>query len=117
MSRDKGRHIASWLLLAVFVPILIVSSLHVHTASTTSSLTECADCVHHNCHGHLSQMVSWSHECVLCQFLTLTFVATDAIILVFVKNKVGGCIVTRCRNICVAHSGIVGLRAPPVFSI
>ncbi|MCR4958885.1 MAG: hypothetical protein K6B13_09855 [Prevotella sp.] len=28
--------------------------------------------MHHNCHGHLTTMASWAHDCVLCQFLTLT---------------------------------------------
>ena len=68
---DNRRHIASWLLLAVFVPMLILSSLHEHDTSVSAAETECVDCVHHSCHGHLTQMASWTHDCVLCQFLTL----------------------------------------------
>lgn len=117
MKLDNKRHIAPWLLLAVFVSMLVLSSLHVHEDSTATAETECTDCVHHSCHGHLTQMATWTHDCVLCQFLTLTFVATAAVTL-YIINKVGSKrIDVRRRNVCVAYSGIVGLRAPPAFSI
>ena len=97
--------------------MLIISSLHVHEDGTAAAEIECADCVHHICHGHLTQMATWTHDCVLCQFLTLTFVATAAVTL-FVTNKAfSSRIDAQRRNVCVAHSGIVGLRAPPTFSI
>ena len=47
MKMMRKRHIASWLLLAVFLPMLVF-------------------------YGHLTQTASWAHDCVLCQFLTLT---------------------------------------------
>ena len=56
------RHIASWVLLAVFLPMLLLSSFHIHETGETVK-TECTDCVHHNCHGHLTQVASWG--CVL----------------------------------------------------
>ena len=97
--------------------MLVFSSLHVHEDSTATAETECTDCVHHSCHGHLTQMATWTHDCVLCQFLTLTFVATAAVTL-YIINKVGSKMIdVRRRNVCVAYSGIVGLRAPPAFSI
>ena len=71
MKQELRRHIASWLLLAVFVPMLVLSSVHIHDEVETIT-TECADCVHHNCHGHIAAMTTWAHDCVLCQFLTLT---------------------------------------------
>ena len=64
------RQISACVLLAVFLPMLIFSSLHIHEIPQTTD-TECSDCVHHNCHGHLSVMATWAHDCVLCQFLTL----------------------------------------------
>ena len=71
------QHISSWLLLAVFVPMLLLSSVHVHDDISSVADTECTDCVHHDCHGHLTQTVSWAHNCVLCQFLSLTFLAAN----------------------------------------
>ena len=117
MKLDNGRHIASWVLLAVFLPMLVFSSLHVHEDDAAATATACADCVHHNCHGHLTQMATWTHDCVLCQFLTLTLMATAAVTLLIIKKVVGSRIDTQRHNVSVAHSGIVGLRAPPAFSI
>ena len=105
------------MLLAVFVPMLLLSSIHVHEESAVVSTTGCVDCVHHNCHGHMTSMDQWTHDCVLCQFLTLTFVATAAICLIAI-NKLGcSSIDARQCHVGIAHSGIVGLRAPPAFSI
>ena len=97
--------------------MLLCSSLHVHEESTTAAVTECADCVHHNCHGHLTQTATWMHDCVLCQFLTLTYVASAAVSILVITKVVGSRVDAQRRNVCVAHSGIVGLRAPPAFSI
>lgn len=110
------RHIASWVLLAVFLPMLLLSSFHIHETGETVK-TECTDCVHHNCHGHLTQVATWVHDCVLCQFLSLTFVATAAVVLIIIDKVVSSRIDAQRRNVRVAHHGIVGLRAPPAFSI
>lgn len=74
VKQEKGRHIASWLLLAVFVPMLLLSSVHIHEIGETIK-TECADCVHHSCHGHMTVTPHWVHDCALCQFLTLPMLA------------------------------------------
>ena len=117
MKLENRRHIASWLLLAVFVPMLVFSSLHVHDDSKAAALTECADCVHHSCHGHLTQTASWMHDCVLCQFLTLIYVAIGTISLIIINKVVNARINAPQHNVYVAFRGIVGLRAPPAFSI
>ena len=74
VKQETRRHIASWLLLAVFVPMLLLSSVHIHETGEVIE-TECADCVHHSCHGHMTVTPHWSHDCVLCQFLTLPMLA------------------------------------------
>lgn len=114
---DNRRHIASWLLLAVFVPMLILSSLHVHERSVAAPEKECVDCVHHSCHGHLAQMASWTHDCVLCQFLSLTFVAFGVACLIIINKVVSLRRDAQRCNVNIAYCGIVGLRAPPAFSI
>ena len=62
-------------------------------------------------------MATWTHDCVLCQFLTLTFAATAAVAILITNKVVSSRIDAQRRNVCVAYSGIVGLRAPPAFSI
>ncbi|MBP5425141.1 MAG: hypothetical protein J6Y33_03595 [Prevotella sp.] len=118
MNQKYRRLIASWWLLAIFVPMLVFSTLHVHEKTGVEvTAEECADCVHHSCHGHMSSLVQWSHECVLCQFLTLTFVATAVAGLTIINKVFVSGIDARQCHVCMAHSGIVGLRAPPAFSI
>jgi hypothetical protein len=110
---DTKRHIASWLLLAVFVPMLVLSSLHVHGDSSSMAETECADCVHHSCHGHLTATASWAHDCVLCQFQLLKMLAA-AVIAVTVFIHV--CRKYHAQPLCGYHAacyGIIVTRGPP----
>lgn len=106
------RHIASWVLLAVFVPMVVLASVHIHPQESAGELL-CNDCVQHQCHGHVGSQSASIHDCVLCQFLSLPMLAV-AVATIFIFNKV-------CKNeplssqciICMARYGTVGLRAPP----
>ena len=71
MYTPSHRRRSAWLLLAVFVPMLLFSSLHHHAEP---SQVACSECVQHLTHaGHLSAAsIGWDH-CLLCQLLTLTF--------------------------------------------
>ncbi|MBO6032351.1 MAG: hypothetical protein J6Q22_12990 [Prevotella sp.] len=113
MNLTTKRHIASWMLLAVFVPMLLFSSLHVHKDGLLAAEKECADCVHHSCHGHLTQTISWVHDCVLCQFLTLTML-TAAVIAVTLYVHL--CIKYHAQPLCCYHAaccGVIVTRGPP----
>jgi len=117
MKLEKRRHIASCVLLTVFLSMVCISSLHVHEDVAASTMTECADCMQHNCHGHLTQTALWVHDCVLCQFLTLSFVLLGAVGIIIINKVVRLKADVQQRINCNAYSGIVGLRAPPAFSI
>lgn len=112
-KENTKRSFASWVLLAVFVPMLLFSSLHLHQ---DEQLTEaaCAECVDHHCAGHLGQTTVSFHPCVLCQFLSLPFLALTVATL-FIYNKVCTTVyeALQCRH-RVALPGAIGLRAPPV---
>lgn len=96
--------------------MLVFASLHIHQPNT-SSLSACAECVHHHCGGHLGQQTTSMHACVLCQFLTLPMLAV-AVATLIIYNKVYKAEPQMCRrSVCVAHIGVVGLRAPPFFSL
>lgn len=112
VNAKTKRHIASWVLLAAFLPMLVVASLHIHPQVSFGG-DACTECIHHHCGGHLTQQTTPFHACVLCQFLTLTMLAV-AVATVYIYNKVCRT-APDCghRNVCVAHSGMVGLRAPP----
>ena len=117
------RHLASWLLLAVFLPMLVFSSLHVHEGAASQAAKECTDCIHHrssdgrlpskNCHAHLTQTATWAHDCVLCQFLTLTMLtAAAAAVTVYIHV----CKLSYSQPLCSHHAACCGnivTRGPP----
>ena len=84
--------VASWLLLAAFLPMLVLSSLHTHSPQSRAAVAasyqqaaqdECSECVRHLPHaGHFTTATTPLHPCVFCQFLSLTylFVAVATII-------------------------------------
>ena len=98
------RQISACDLLAVFLPMLIFSSLHIHEIPQTTD-TECSDCVHHNCHGHLTAMATWAHDCVLCQFLTLSMLAA---VLMAVTVYVHVCKKYHVQPLCGPHAVCCG---------
>ena len=113
VKQDTRRHIASWLLLAVFVPMLLLSSIHTHESSTSAAEKECADCVHHDCHGHLTQKASWAHDCVICQFQLLKML-TAAVVAVAVYVHV--CRKYHAQPLCCYQAngcGVIVTRGPP----
>ena len=113
VKQDSRRHIASWLLLAVFVPMLVFSSIHVHE-NHASALTGCVECVAHHCHGHIGQTDASFDACVLCQFLSITFVAVAAQAVVAVFNVLWIRYAPLPCALCSASRGHIVTRGPPV---
>ena len=113
MKQETRRHIASWLLLAVFVPMLVLSSIHIHETGETIT-TECADCVHHSCHGHMAAAATWAHDCVLCQFLMLTMLVAAAAGVVFLLSRGTRVFAPIDCRVAMLARGVVCLRGPPV---
>ena len=79
MKQIRRKQIASWLLLLAFLPMLLISSVHVHKHSNSQyAEIECGKCVQHlPCDGHLNIDDNRSHECVLCQFVSLQYTPTE----------------------------------------
>ena len=108
------RQLSAIILLAVFLPMLVLSSVHIHE-SDEAIKTECADCVHHSCHGHLTAAATWAHDCVLCQFLTLTML-TAAVMVVTLYI-----LVCKCNHAQPLHAfravccGTIVTRGPPTM--
>ena len=115
MSKRTRRRISAWLLLSVFLPMLLLSSLHVHEEAPIGS--GCSECVNHiPHHGHLSLNTIHLNDCVLCQFATLPFLMS---VMVFVTVVSWGCHIAIVQPLdrlllvaCRHHSS----RAPPVIS-
>ena len=100
------------MLLAVFVPMLALSSLHIHE-QTQRTADSCTECVEHHCGGHLAQQSIPVHACVICQFLTLTFMAATVVAVLYLSTESK---IQFAQRQCVVHldaCGIPTLRAPP----
>lgn len=112
MNANTKRKIASWILLAVFLPMLVFASLHVHGEAHYEDET-CSACAHHQCDGHLSQYAGSYHECVLCHFLSLPMLAVAVATLAVCSTFCGKPIIVWHDDVCYASHTVVGLRAPP----
>lgn len=92
--------------------MVVLSSLHVHNVHAYGQ-TECAECVAHHCHGHIGQAEALIDACVLCHFLSLTFVAAAfAAVATFLNVSW----VSRGVSSCPVHDagwGRVVTRGPP----
>ncbi len=107
-----ARKIASRILLAIFLPMLVLSSVHVHKTMTAPD-TECVKCVHHQCHGHFTQQWGESHPCLLCQFLTLSFFGTAALAVILYSKSYKNISFQHQHKVYVDVMGLPALRAPP----
>ena len=91
--------------------MLLISSLHIH--ETPEYGEACVECVHHQCHGHLSQLSDGLHQCVLCQILTLTYIATAVGPLLCYLYKGKATYALFRQTPCLTSYGLISLRAPP----
>ena len=105
---------AARLLLLVFLPILVFSSLHIHDyVVAQGDCYECANHLHHS--GHISLQTASFHDCVLCQFVSLPFLLALTLV-VAVAVAVGTLrLVTSFSLYLSAASSIHAPRAPPVI--
>ncbi len=111
-TRTK-RKITARLLLAVFLPMLLLSSLHIHPTQLLGIGDDCTECVNHHCGGHIGQQTLTVHDCVLCQFLTLPMaVAMVAGVVLF--NNVRQQRYATVRSVLSTQTcGITVTRGPP----
>ena len=101
-------------MLAVFLPMLFLSSLHVHPVQQLTADGECTECVHHQCDGHLGQLTSTTHDCVLCQFLTLPLLLGSVVAFVLINSVHQLSPSVRCAHRTDVYRGSIVSRGPPV---
>ncbi|MBR1711848.1 MAG: hypothetical protein IJ722_00360 [Alloprevotella sp.] len=114
MHIELRRRLSAWMLLAAFVPMLLLSSLHRH-ADWGGSV--CAECVQHQPHtGHLTQALGGVDDCLLCHFFSLSYlpVAVCALVLAGVPFVVSFRRLRVLTPQCIV--GPVTLRGPPVLA-
>ena len=92
--------------------MLVLSSVHVHE-SHDSALTQCVECVAHHCHGHIGQTDASLDDCVLCQYVSLTFVAATVALAAMIFHVLW---IRYAPLTCVVYSaswGHIVTRGPP----
>lgn len=105
---------ASILLLAVFIPMLMLSSLHHHRADEQGSEV-CVECLHHVHHSHIGEQSVGVDGCLLCQFLSLPFIAATTLVFTFSLHFLFLPKVYH-RSRCLRDAFRMRLgRAPPIF--
>ncbi len=103
----------AWILLCVYVPMVLLASLHVHTLNE-SVVVDCHDChtaVHHS--GHFTPSQHHHDDCLSCRFITTLVDIPKDVVGFLVKqsvNKIDFYTATAPVVAMVAHPS---LRAPP----
>lgn len=113
MRRDRKELYKAWLLLLVFVPMVVLSSVHVHTLPENVSVNcdQCHEHMHHG--GHFTTPTSHLDDCVQCRFLsqqyekgvTTTYCFHQTLIAVVCE-----CVNRQCPSVELSSNM---LRAPP----
>lgn len=104
--------IYAWLLLSVFLPMMILSSIHVHDDMAVG--VSCSDCINHTPHqSHISLDGTHMHDCLLCQFASLPFVVAAITTLAIVPRGQFTTIVELSVKLQFTTCRINSPRAPP----
>ena len=106
----------AWIILLVYVPMVLLASLHVHTLNEFSKAVDCDQChtaVHHS--GHITTSNHHIDECLSCRFLS-TQIDVPRTIASFVLKPVAAHLefFLACEPV-VRVVAEPSLRAPPFF--
>ncbi|MBQ9822377.1 MAG: hypothetical protein IJM58_09665 [Muribaculaceae bacterium] len=67
----RKQRLFAWMILSVYVPMVLLASLHVHSLNDFSKVVDCDQChtaVHHS--GHITASNHHIDECLSCRFLS-----------------------------------------------
>ncbi len=67
----RRQRLFAWMILSVYVPMVLLASLHVHSINDFSRAVDCDQChtaVHHS--GHITTSNHHIDECLSCRFLS-----------------------------------------------
>ena len=114
MRIDLRRRLYARILLAVFLPMMALTMLHMHDdAGEVDLCQECVMHIHHN--GHFSSGSLTFDNCLICQFLSLTYIQAAVLFFIAFIHIVAGHFHIFSEDICQLQAQCVYLRAPPVI--
>ena len=101
------RHIAPFVLLASYLPMAVLSSLHVHH-ETIDVHDDCLQCV-----GHIETAHHHNHDCLYCNFLSQNYLVREKGWLVVILPATELISVPTPFMVPQFNLGVAQLRAPP----
>lgn len=110
----RRQQLFAWIILSVYVPMVLLASLHVHSINDFSRAVDCDQChtaVHHS--GHITASTHHIDECLSCRFLSTQIDVPRTVTMQVVKPVVVHLeyfLATQPVVRAVAHPS---LRAPP----
>lgn len=116
LEPNRRQQFYAWVMLLVYLPMVLLSSGHIHTLQEYSESIDCHQCETglHHC-GHITTDTQHHDECLLCRFLCTQVVVPEQQDLdhdIQLAVKMEFCQVTESFSRSVAHPS---LRAPPVL--
>lgn len=104
---NRYKLIAPWILLATYLPLVVLSSLHVHH-ETADIIDDCVQCA-----GHIETPHHHECDCQYCHFLSLSYLGQDTepstLTLPYTDNRP----VEIAERAKIRQLGVSQLRAPP----
>ncbi len=82
----RKQRLFAWMILSVYVPMVLLASLHVHTVNDFSRAVDCDEChtaVHHT--GHITAAPHHIDECLSCRFLSTQIDVPRTVAILVVK--------------------------------
>ncbi len=108
MNHRALRHIAPIVLLAAYLPMLVMSSLHVHH-DTVDLHDDCLQCV-----GHFEAQHHHQSDCQYCHFLSLDYLSQAMGQSTILLPTAEMLLSSASNPTMLLHHGVAQLRAPPV---
>lgn len=102
------RRIAPWMLLAAYVPLIVLSSAHIHH-DTIDHHDDCLQCA-----GHLESEHHHDSDCQYCQFLSLSYYGQALGQSTDLLPATESFTLSACEPRAQHRYGVSLLRAPPV---
>ncbi len=110
----RRQRLLAWMILSVYVPMVLLASLHVHSPNEFSAAVDCVQCAteaHHS--GHFTASRHHVDECLSCRFLGTQIDVPRTVTNLVVKQvtaRLEFFLATEPVVMAVAHPS---LRAPP----
>ncbi len=110
----RRQQLFAWIILWVYVPMVLLASLHVHSPNDFSRAVDCVHChtaAHHS--GHITASQQHIDECLSCRFLSTQIDVPRMVVSLVVKPVAVHLECFLASNPVVRIVAQPALRAPP----